>query len=367
MPGEPTPEDAGLRQQALLDLHALTHGWTLYQVVRIVESDLQRQIDDEILADHGYHYTWGARSRTYENPDLKGSDASMAAELVEMASNWTRSRLVRQFPDSAAGRAQGDLVTGMMRQHGYEPEPPVNDGQGRVNITFVSAEERARREDEATRLNEQRALALARQNAERASEERYGQSSRLIGLLRTSESFECSECGRWADVVPSAEVYAELVKVKLGFGLGDWSRVRLASKPSSPLRPAFLQREFSQDYDEAVAVINAAVQLGMLEITKKGVVAALPRCAQCYERRAAAPEASQSEPKGRDLIPPQLRFRVLQRDAFRCQYCGRSARDGATLHLDHVVPFAAGGETTEDNLITACETCNLGKSASGVV
>jgi 5-methylcytosine-specific restriction endonuclease McrA len=32
-----------------------------------------------------------------------------------------------------------------------------------------------------------------------------------------------------------------------------------------------------------------------------------------------------------------------------------------------VVPFAAGGETTEDNLITACETCNLGKSASGVV
>jgi hypothetical protein len=55
MPGEPTPEDAGLRQQALLDLHALTHGWTLYQVVRIVESDLQRQIDDEILADHGYH------------------------------------------------------------------------------------------------------------------------------------------------------------------------------------------------------------------------------------------------------------------------------------------------------------------------
>jgi Restriction endonuclease len=67
------------------------------------------------------------------------------------------------------------------------------------------------------------------------------------------------------------------------------------------------------------------------------------------------------------MIPARLRFRVLQRDAFRCQYCGKSARDGAVLHLDHVVPVAAGGATTEDNLITACEICNLGKSATEVV
>lgn len=79
------------------------------------------------------------------------------------------------------------------------------------------------------------------------------------------------------------------------------------------------------------------------------------------------PRAGRIGPKVRDPIPPQLRFRVLQRDGFRCQYCGRAVRDGATLHLDHVVPVAAGGETTEDNLITACETCNLGKSASEVV
>ena len=69
----------------------------------------------------------------------------------------------------------------------------------------------------------------------------------------------------------------------------------------------------------------------------------------------------------RDPIPAQLRFRVLQRDGFRCQYCGRSARDGATLHLDHVVPVAAGGETSEDNMISACDTCNLGKSTREVV
>jgi 5-methylcytosine-specific restriction endonuclease McrA len=69
----------------------------------------------------------------------------------------------------------------------------------------------------------------------------------------------------------------------------------------------------------------------------------------------------------RDAIPAQLRFKVLQRDGFRCAYCGRSARDGTVLHIDHVVPVAAGGETTEDNLLTACSSCNLGKSAAPVI
>jgi 5-methylcytosine-specific restriction endonuclease McrA len=37
------------------------------------------------------------------------------------------------------------------------------------------------------------------------------------------------------------------------------------------------------------------------------------------------------------------------------------------LHVDHVVPLAAGGATKEDNLRTACEECNLGKAARAVV
>jgi 5-methylcytosine-specific restriction endonuclease McrA len=46
----------------------------------------------------------------------------------------------------------------------------------------------------------------------------------------------------------------------------------------------------------------------------------------------------------------------------RCRYCGKTAGDGVVLHLDHVEPVAAGGEATEDDLITACDECNLGKS-----
>jgi hypothetical protein len=72
--------------------------------------------------------------------------------------------------------------------------------------------------------------------------------------------------------------------------------------------------------------------------------------------------------RARDPLPAQLRFRILQRDGFRCRYCGRpgSAPD-VVLHVDHVVPRAAGGATDEGNLLTACEECNLGKGTRGVI
>src|SRR5664280_1364086 len=72
--------------------------------------------------------------------------------------------------------------------------------------------------------------------------------------------------------------------------------------------------------------------------------------------------------RARDPIRAQMRFRVLQRDGFRCRYCGRpGSAPGVVLHVDHVVPLASGGTSTEDNLLTACEECNLGKAARAVV
>lgn len=64
----------------------------------------------------------------------------------------------------------------------------------------------------------------------------------------------------------------------------------------------------------------------------------------------------------RKPISKELRFRVLERDGFTCQYCGRSAPD-VVLHVDHVVPVAEGGVNHLTNLVTACIACNLGKHA----
>lgn len=59
----------------------------------------------------------------------------------------------------------------------------------------------------------------------------------------------------------------------------------------------------------------------------------------------------------------RLRFRVLQRDHFRCVQCGASpAKTPETvLHVDHMVAWSKGGETTLENLQTLCSKCNLGK------
>jgi len=71
--------------------------------------------------------------------------------------------------------------------------------------------------------------------------------------------------------------------------------------------------------------------------------------------------------RARDPIRAQMRFSVLQRDGFRCRYCGRpGSAPGVVLHVDHVVPLAAGGASTQDNLLTACEECNLGKATRAV-
>lgn len=64
----------------------------------------------------------------------------------------------------------------------------------------------------------------------------------------------------------------------------------------------------------------------------------------------------------RKPLPKKVRFEVLKRDRFTCQYCGRKAPD-VVLHVDHIHPVADGGTDDMTNLVTACSECNLGKGA----
>lgn len=60
-------------------------------------------------------------------------------------------------------------------------------------------------------------------------------------------------------------------------------------------------------------------------------------------------------------IPKRVRFEVLKRDKFTCQYCGRQAPD-VVLSIDHIKPFSKGGTNEITNLITSCFDCNSGKT-----
>jgi rubredoxin len=65
----------------------------------------------------------------------------------------------------------------------------------------------------------------------------------------------------------------------------------------------------------------------------------------------------------RKTIKPGLRFEILKRDDYRCQICGVTAKDGATLEIDHIHPVSRGGTNEPDNLQVLCRDCNAGKGA----
>ena len=57
---------------------------------------------------------------------------------------------------------------------------------------------------------------------------------------------------------------------------------------------------------------------------------------------------------------PVSRRTVLARDHYTCQYC-RAQPGKAQLTIDHVLPRSRGGETTWENIVTACGHCNRRK------
>lgn len=71
-----------------------------------------------------------------------------------------------------------------------------------------------------------------------------------------------------------------------------------------------------------------------------------------------------AKPVQRKPIKPSLRFEILKRDGYRCQMCGVTAKDGATLEIDHITPVSKGGGNDADNLQVLCRDCNAGKSDS---
>ena len=78
----------------------------------------------------------------------------------------------------------------------------------------------------------------------------------------------------------------------------------------------------------------------------------------------------------RRFIPIELKRKIIERDKFKCQECGKficascSSADrlikmGAGLfHIDHIVPVIQGGRATEENLRLLCPTCNLKRARS---
>ncbi len=67
----------------------------------------------------------------------------------------------------------------------------------------------------------------------------------------------------------------------------------------------------------------------------------------------------------RSSIPNKLRNEILERDKYKCQYCGSDLKEieemGFPAHVDHIKPRRSGGKHNLENLLACCWKCNLGK------
>jgi 5-methylcytosine-specific restriction endonuclease McrA len=80
--------------------------------------------------------------------------------------------------------------------------------------------------------------------------------------------------------------------------------------------------------------------------------------------QVAATEPQSARHKTSRNISWRMRFLVMRRDNFKCRITGRSpATDPSViLDVDHIIPWAKGGETVMENLQTLCREINMGKS-----
>ena len=63
-------------------------------------------------------------------------------------------------------------------------------------------------------------------------------------------------------------------------------------------------------------------------------------------------------------VPENLSRAVRARAGGRCQYClMHESLQGATFHIEHVIPKGRGGHSDLENLALACPGCNLHKSS----
>jgi hypothetical protein len=160
-----------------------------------------------------------------------------------------------------------------------------------------------------------------------------------------------------------------------------WERVAVACRgsnltPSERLVAIHVALRAEEDPDEVcrASQTQLAEDTGLSERAVRYVMASLEGCGVVTrggrsfvrfhpDRIGSVPVRPASARGGSRSVglddPDREHSRVGPR--FTCRYCGRRPR-AVELQVDHVVPEAQGGKTTERNLVTACTECNAGKA-----
>jgi 5-methylcytosine-specific restriction endonuclease McrA len=150
------------------------------------------------------------------------------------------------------------------------------------------------------------------------------------------------------------------------------ARISLAGAPPS----TEVRRNDGLALSGRVLVLNASFEPINVCTVRRAIVLILKEKAEVIDEHALevhAEKLSMTRPSVIRLrtyvrIPYQsfrrkiTRRAVFARDGWECQYCGRRG----SLTMDHVIPRSKGGDTSWENVVACCATCNRRKGDRSV-
>jgi len=280
------------------------------------------------------------------------SDESLLAEIRRVASEFKGRRLTLEEFDR------------LSRVHSTTLRNRFGSWPNALDRAGISESLAARRRPNVTRETLLEAIKdYARE---------FGESPKVDDIAKRLDLHKTSiprKFGKWPDLLREVgllsvplgrrytdeECYENLVELWTHYGRQPNFR-ELNCAPSRVGSKAYVLRwgGWRAALEAFISYINQSPSVSQSEV---GTVSEPP---QLSADSLSAPLAN--EPRSISLA---LRYKVLCRDRFRRQICGRSpAKDiGVELHVDHVLPWSKGGQNTEENLRVLCFDCNLGKGA----
>ena len=190
---------------------------------------------------------------------------------------------------------------------------------------------------------------LERYDFERFFLDEYGRNPHTFGAILESASNNDKKYRK----------YKAEVEQLLGVKLGDTVRVGFFDPLQVKLCKRHLRKPITSPVFHCTAEYTSPKGKNHYSRTADYTVKQMEAVAKQYRKNV---DFQASKAYQRSLMTDSLRYDIMKRDNFRCVLCGRTAREGVKLHVDHIVPVAKGGLTVPDNLRTLCDQCNLGKS-----